>query len=106
MQSELWLCHLDHPRGETVWGRNPKAAQEGQRNRRIAIWRKIVKAYRGRAYNGVIVLPVLTPIETTGDVVVMGLKDFYELLDHLSEPRGHPGLAQEIRTELDPELHG
>lgn len=62
------------------------------------------KVYRGRAYNGVIVLPVLTPIEIDGDVVVIGLRDFYELLEHLSE--SHPGLAQELREELDPELHG
>ena len=64
-----------------------------------------MKAYRGRAYNGVIVLPVTFPIEMDGDVVMMGLKDFYELLEHLSEPHGHPGLAQEIREELDPGLH-
>ena len=61
-----------------------------------------MKVYRGRAYNGVIVLPVTFPVEMNGDVVMMELKDFYELLGLVDDH--DPDMAQEIRAGLDPEL--
>ena len=63
-----------------------------------------MKAYKGRAYNGVIVLPFTFPVEMDGDVVMMGLKDFYELLGLVDDH--NPGVAQEIREELDPQVRG
>lgn len=32
-----------------------------------------------------------------GDLVIMPKQSFLELLDHLSEPHGHPGLANRLR---------
>lgn len=39
-----------------------------------------MKIYKGQVHNGTIVLPTACLVDTTGDIVVMSLDDFCELL--------------------------